>query len=245
MIDMCCRDTVDNQPILFVETDRKRLAALGALLIPHVPVDAPVSAAQTIDYARHRTYRLALVNVCATGVATGLVMRLLSGRAPRTPIVAIASPRDLAALSAVGEGALDAVFGEPPPVPEIMAVLGRYVPALRRRRWSRQVIAAVDDVCRHGVVTMSVQGLADRIGASRNHLTALFQAQVGLGVREYLRGAATVLASRLLLESDAKLEDVASEAGFCDASHLSRVFRRHMGIRPGAFRDREAEPAAG
>ncbi|TMH89125.1 MAG: helix-turn-helix domain-containing protein [Betaproteobacteria bacterium] len=41
---------------------------------------------------------------------------------------------------------------------------------------------------------------------------------------------------RLLAETDDKLDIIAEQLGFCDAPHLSRVFRRICGCPPGEYR---------
>jgi AraC-like DNA-binding protein len=222
--------------VFFVEADRHRFAAFSALIGRHADVDAPLGTSEAVEYARHRRYELAVVDVGALGAAAGVLVRLLGSRTPRTPMIVVASPRSATTLSVIPEEAVDAVFSDPAPVGEFLACLSRFIPGLPRRRWSRQVVAVVEDVCQRGLSTISVQQIADRIGASRNHLTHLFHAELGLGVREYLHRVAIASASRLLLETEVKLEGVAAEAGFCDASHLSRVFQRYMDVRPGAFR---------
>lgn len=46
----------------------------------------------------------------------------------------------------------------------------------------------------------------------------------------------------LLLEAGEKIEAVAARVGLHDASHLSRLFVRYAGARPGAYR-RGSRPA--
>jgi two-component system, response regulator YesN len=55
-------------------------------------------------------------------------------------------------------------------------------------------------------------------------------------VREYLMRLRITIARRLLAESDAKLDAVASRVGFADASTLSSRFFDLMGVRPEEFR---------
>ena len=54
-------------------------------------------------------------------------------------------------------------------------------------------------------------------------------------------------AKQLLVESDAKVEQVASRAGFGSAERMSKVFRQVVGMTPHAYRDRyrSDEAAAG
>lgn len=42
------------------------------------------------------------------------------------------------------------------------------------------------------------------------------------------------------LHTDRPIEAIAEDTGFCDASHLSRKFRKLFGKSPGSFRKRHA-----
>ncbi len=52
----------------------------------------------------------------------------------------------------------------------------------------------------------------------------------------FLRRARVEEAARRLAEGAAPLAQIALECGFCDQSHLSRTFKRLMGLTPGAWR---------
>jgi AraC-like DNA-binding protein len=45
-------------------------------------------------------------------------------------------------------------------------------------------------------------------------------------------------AQRLLAESDLSVERIAAASGFSSSGYLIRLFKREMGLAPGAFRDR-------
>ena len=47
-------------------------------------------------------------------------------------------------------------------------------------------------------------------------------------------------AAHELLRSDKSIARIATEAGFTDQSHLTRVFVRHIGCAPGAYRKRSS-----
>ena len=84
------------------------------------------------------------------------------------------------------------------------------------------------------------QGLAlDRLaviaGASPFHLHRLFRQGTGLTPHGFLVQA-RLREARRRLESGAPVADVAAAAGFADQSHLTRSFKRFMGIPPGLYR---------
>jgi AraC-like DNA-binding protein len=77
--------------------------------------------------------------------------------------------------------------------------------------------------------------LAAETGVSRYTLIRSFKRAFGLSpedVRRQLR----IERSRVLLAGSAALADIAAAAGFADQSHMTREFRRLLGISPAAYR---------
>jgi AraC family transcriptional regulator len=102
---------------------------------------------------------------------------------------------------------------------------------------SDRVGAALDYVRLHYAEELTVAGIASAAAVSRGRLATCFREEVGLSLSSYLRSLRIEVAKLLLLRSGrAKLDQVAVQCGFCDPSHLSRVFRTLTGHRPGAYR---------
>jgi AraC-like DNA-binding protein len=83
-------------------------------------------------------------------------------------------------------------------------------------------------------------GLTDAgrlLQASPEHLIRSFAAEYGLPPHQYLTGRRIDLARKLLLAGQ-RPADVAAEVGFHDQSHLTRHFRRVLGVTPGRYRGR-------
>ena len=79
--------------------------------------------------------------------------------------------------------------------------------------------------------------LADAAGVLDAHPAALvraFRRELGISPHRYLTGRRIDSARRLLLAGQAPA-DVAAEVGFHDQSHLTRHFKRVLGVTPGAF----------
>lgn len=108
-------------------------------------------------------------------------------------------------------------------------------PALDPRVWlAVQRMVAADGRLR-------VATAADLACLSERQFERRFAALVGVApqqLTEVLRFRATC--ARLRAASAAPLEAVALEAGYYDAAHLSRVFRRYAGVAPGQYRRLEA-----
>lgn len=82
----------------------------------------------------------------------------------------------------------------------------------------------------------TLQQLSRQAGVSSAHLASSFRARYGESVGEFLRRTRVEAASRRLASGDEPLAEIAVACGFCDQSHLTRVFRRHTGLTPGAWR---------
>jgi AraC-like DNA-binding protein len=66
------------------------------------------------------------------------------------------------------------------------------------------------------------------------HLVRAFSREFGMPPHRYLTGRRVDLARRYLLEGRSAAE-VATLAGFYDQSHLTRHFRRMLGVTPSRF----------
>jgi AraC-like DNA-binding protein len=85
--------------------------------------------------------------------------------------------------------------------------------------------------------------LALATGMSPFALLRAFRDETGLPPHAYLNQLRVRLARRLL-DSGLPPADVAARAGFADQPHLSRHFKRVVGVPPGAYQ-RERDAAAG
>lgn len=78
---------------------------------------------------------------------------------------------------------------------------------------------------------ISVELLAARAGLSASRLQHRFRAHTGMALRPYLRWRRLLTATAAVSQGK-PLTESALEAGFADAAHFSRTFRRHFGISP-------------
>jgi len=80
--------------------------------------------------------------------------------------------------------------------------------------------------------------LARAAGVHPNHLTRAFRRRFGCSLGQFVRALRTEAAAREICGGGRALSDVALDAGFCDQSHLNRVFGRAVGVTPGEYRAR-------
>jgi AraC-like DNA-binding protein len=82
---------------------------------------------------------------------------------------------------------------------------------------------------------VSLQELADLAGIGSCHLLRLFRQRYGLPPHAY-HLQVRIWRARSLLKQGAGLAEVAARTGFADQSHLTRHFKRLVGVTPGNFR---------
>jgi AraC-like DNA-binding protein len=109
----------------------------------------------------------------------------------------------------------------------------RAFPLREREQILEQVRAYVRDQIARQV---DVAEIARAHGMTRSHFSHHFRALTGQAPAAFVRQIRLEEASRHLVSSGARLEDVAEETGFASANDLCKVFRRHFQITPGEYR---------
>lgn len=82
---------------------------------------------------------------------------------------------------------------------------------------------------------LGLEDLARLTGLSRFQVLRAFQRATGLPPHAYQTQRRAHLARRLIL-AGCPLAEAAAASGFADQSHMTRLFTRHYGLPPGAFR---------
>jgi len=94
---------------------------------------------------------------------------------------------------------------------------------------------ALDYIRAHACQPLTIDELSDVAELSRSHFVRVFHKEVGLGPHEFLINI-RVDRARALLSRGRSITEAAAESGFADQSHLTRWFKRIVGITPGNFR---------
>ena len=87
-----------------------------------------------------------------------------------------------------------------------------------------------------------LSGLAETVGVHPIHLARTFRARHGVSVGEYGRRVRIEWAAAEIARGASSLATVATEAGFADQSHFTRLFKRYVGTTPARFRAAQAPP---
>jgi AraC-like DNA-binding protein len=88
---------------------------------------------------------------------------------------------------------------------------------------------------------IKVQELADLAGVSRVHATRLFTSAYGLAPHEYLNSA-RVNYAKTMIRQGASLTQATLDSGFSDQAHMSKRFKRIMGMSPSHYQRSLTKP---
>jgi AraC family transcriptional regulator len=83
---------------------------------------------------------------------------------------------------------------------------------------------------------LSLTALADIACLSPYHFSRSFKQAAGVGPQRYVIQRRIERAKRLLRQTHQPLALIAQETGFADQSHLTRTFRREVGVTPSGYR---------
>lgn len=83
---------------------------------------------------------------------------------------------------------------------------------------------------------LSVTEIARRMGHSKRQLERHFRTALDISPQAAFLKIRLSLAHHLIETSEKSVAQIAVDCGFCDSSHLSRMFRRSFGVTPNAFR---------
>ena len=207
-------------------------ASLAVLLREHCPlalaetvVDALSSSAVSVS--------LLLVDLGSLGLPASMALPRLRGRFPEAELVAVAP----GPASAIG---LEA----PARVTDFLAAIRRH--RVRAETTTSPYSPRVEAILDHlgtSFADASVRRIARAVGGAPDYLSACFREETGVSLKAYITELRIEAAKWLILEAGEKLETVAARVGLHDASHLSRLFVRYAGARPGAYRKR-SRPAS-
>lgn len=80
--------------------------------------------------------------------------------------------------------------------------------------------------------------LADAVHVSEDYLTRIFHKEIGLSLWEYLNRYRIYIATKMLLETNDTVYEIAEHSGFQDQAYFCRVFKKIYGMPPGKIRSK-------
>src|SRR5882724_11753445 len=83
---------------------------------------------------------------------------------------------------------------------------------------------------------MAIREIADLLALSESHFSRAFKQCLGSSPMAYVRLRRVERAKLMMTSTSERLTDIALACGFVDQAHLSKYFRRVVGMTPGLWR---------
>jgi AraC family transcriptional regulator len=145
----------------------------------------------------------------------------------------------MALLAGVQTGvALDRMYGEALSTALAVHLLREYGAAVLRpkRQYGgltrQKLVRAVEYIQAQLDAELTVSGIAQAVGMSRNHFSKLFKESTGQTPYQYVIDTRVKKAKELLTTGKFTISEAAHHLGFVDQSHLTRHFKRVFGLPP-------------
>lgn len=170
----------------------------------------------------------------------GLLEHITLFRKRHGSVIELGSDRTLLAELTELRGLAGPAGGEQ--LPAMAAAVHQFVMHLlehaeqRLSRGLSPVERAVREMLRQTTQPWSLKEWATRFGCSREHLSRVFQQQVGQSPAVYLANARRQRAMTLLTQTDLSLAAVAQQAGYSSVHTLARQIREATGQSPSQVR---------
>ncbi|MDR2965189.1 MAG: helix-turn-helix domain-containing protein [Treponema sp.] len=84
---------------------------------------------------------------------------------------------------------------------------------------------------------ISLKEIADVAGLSPPYFSTIFKEEMGENLSKYLNRLRVEKASRLLLDTEMTLSEIATNCCFEDQSWFSKIFKAYTGVSPGKYRN--------
>jgi two-component system response regulator YesN len=99
----------------------------------------------------------------------------------------------------------------------------------------QKVLRLVDEYYRDGI---TLKEAANELEVSPDYISAQLARELGLNFSAYIKEYRLKKAKELLIGTDLKLFEIASETGYTDAKYFGKVFKEAEGIQPLEYRKR-------
>ncbi len=118
----------------------------------------------------------------------------------------------------------------------------RFMPPVGQRRHHDELVSSVQRrIEAEHAETLSLQMLAQQVHLTVRTLQRRFQAATGITPLAYQQTVRLEVAKDLLAESRTPVGDIAARVGYQDRVAFGRLFKKHTGMTPAAYRQQQVQ----
>lgn len=88
----------------------------------------------------------------------------------------------------------------------------------------------------HYMEEINLNQLAELVDMNASYLSSIFKKETGMTYSEYLIHCRTEQASRLLVETNMSVHEIAHSCGYSDARYFSKQYMKQIGLKPSEYR---------
>ncbi|MGF0033868.1 helix-turn-helix domain-containing protein [Bariatricus sp. SGI.154] len=108
------------------------------------------------------------------------------------------------------------------------------------RKGNRHYRAAIDSAIHYIAIHLhekiTLEMVADAVGMSPCHLSRVFRQETGISMVDFVQQERIEAAKHMLIYSDATLSAISQYLYFSTQSYFIRIFKKHVGMTPGQYR---------
>ena len=115
------------------------------------------------------------------------------------------------------------------------------IPADGAPDWHGMLKPVTEYIATHYAEALALDDLAALVGTSPSNFRRQFARTFGISPGRYITIIRLNAARKLLETTDKLVSEIATEVGFFDQSHLTKLFKRERGVTPGEYRRRHRQ----
>ncbi len=109
--------------------------------------------------------------------------------------------------------------------------------------YSKQIVRTIEYISEHLHSRILLGDIADYLEISEAYLSRLFKEETGMAFSDYVSQKKIEAAANLLRYSDYSDSEISSLFCFSSQSYFIKIFRKHMGMTPKAYKKQYTMPA--
>ncbi len=125
----------------------------------------------------------------------------------------------------------------------LCAHINRLFAAIKETKNEKRQILAIKEyiAANYPNPTLSVSDISNHLHMSASHVCTMFKKETGNTINGYLTDYRLGRAKKYLDESLLSIADISAKIGYKDNSYFGRIFRKHFGLTPLEYRNRDSQ----